>query len=209
LRYGRWWNFPDCPRIKVKSTFPKNFQKLSIARPLARFTDEANLEMKRRADMTMQTNNPAITVNENSRWTKPGTNYLLWTIQALLAALFVFAGGMKLALPIEAMTRQMPLPGWFLRFIGVAEVLGATGLILPWFFGLKRALTPLAASGLVIIMLGATVLTLEGGSIGGVVMPFVVGVLLSLVAYGRWAGLRATAANGEAHLLAAQPSTIV
>jgi len=55
--------------------------------------------------------------------------YALWIVQGLLALLFLFAGGMKLVLPLEAMTQQMPLPlpGWFLRFIGVAEVLGAMG----------------------------------------------------------------------------------
>src|SRR5216117_1876633 len=57
--------------------------------------------------------------------------YALWTIQVLLALLFLFAGGMKLILPIEKMTGSIPLPGWFLRFIGVAEVLGGLGLTLP------------------------------------------------------------------------------
>ena len=61
-------------------------------------------------------------------------NIALWIVQALLAALFLFAGGMKLVMPIEEMTKQMPLPlpGWFLLFTGVVEVLGAVGLILPW-----------------------------------------------------------------------------
>src|SRR5215208_8059169 len=87
-------------------------------------------------------------------------NKVLWTVQGLLAALFLFAGGMKLVLPIEAMAAPVPLPGPFLRFLGVAEVLGAIGLILP---GLRRThtgLTPLAAAGLAIIMTGATVITL-------------------------------------------------
>jgi uncharacterized membrane protein YphA (DoxX/SURF4 family) len=75
-------------------------------------------------------------------------NYLLWTLQAVLAAIFLFAGGMKLLLPIEEMTRQMPLPGWFLRFIGVAEILGAIGLILPCLLRIRPALTPLAAADL-------------------------------------------------------------
>ena len=61
-------------------------------------------------------------------------NIALWIIQALLAALFLFAGGMKLITPIEEMTKQIAMPGWFLRFIGVAEVLGAIGLILPMAF---------------------------------------------------------------------------
>jgi uncharacterized membrane protein YphA (DoxX/SURF4 family) len=112
--------------------------------------------------------------------------YSLWIVQALLAALFLFAGGMKLVLPIEEMTKQMPMPGLFLRFIGVAEVLGAIGLILPGLTRIRPGLTPLAAAGLVIIMIGATVTTLASGEIATVLMPLVVGILCAFVAYGRW-----------------------
>ena len=112
--------------------------------------------------------------------------YILWIIQGLLALLFLWAGGMKLVLPIEAMTEQMPLPGLFLRFIGVAEVLGARGLILPGLLRLWPALTPLAAAGLVLIMIGATVLTLAGGAVAMALFPLAVGLLAAFVAYGRW-----------------------
>ena len=117
--------------------------------------------------------------------------YVLWIVQGLLALLFLFTGGIKLVLPIEVMTEQMPvpLPGPFLRFIGVAEVLGAVGLILPWLLDIQPGLTPLAAAGLVIIMTGATVLTLAGvvpGGVAGALIPLVVGLLSAFVAYGRW-----------------------
>jgi len=112
--------------------------------------------------------------------------YALWIVQGLLALLFLWAGGMKLVLPVEAMTEQMPLPGLFLRFIGVAEVLGALGLILPGLLRLRPALTPLAAGGLVLIMIGATVLTLVGGAVAMALFPLVVGLLAAFVAYGRW-----------------------
>jgi uncharacterized membrane protein YphA (DoxX/SURF4 family) len=69
------------------------------------------------------------------------------------------------ALPIEVLTKQMPLPGLFLRFIGMAEVLGAIGLILPGLLRIRQGLTPLAAAGLVIVMIGATVLTLATGGV--------------------------------------------
>ncbi len=65
--------------------------------------------------------------------------YVLWIVQGLLALLFLFAGGMKLVLPLEALTEQMPQPGLFLRFIGVAEVFGAIGLILPGLLGIRSA----------------------------------------------------------------------
>lgn len=110
---------------------------------------------------------------------------LLWVVQGLLAALFLFAGGMKLVLPIEAMKGPIELPGLFMRFIGVAEVLGAVGLIVPWLTRIKPYLTSLAAAGLVIIMIGATTLSLTYMGIGAAVVPFVVGILATTVAVGR------------------------
>ena len=112
--------------------------------------------------------------------------YALWTIQGLLALLFLFAGGMKLVLPLEEMTKQMPLPGLFLRFIGVAEVLGALGLILPGLVGIRPGLTPLAAGGLIIIMIGATVVTLTSSGVAPALFPLLTGLLLAFVVYGRW-----------------------
>jgi hypothetical protein len=114
-------------------------------------------------------------------------NYALWTIQALLALLFLWAGGVKLVMPIDEMVRQMPipLPGWFLRFIGMVEALGALGLILPGLTGVRPQLTVLAAAGLLVIMIGAVAITLMDGTIGMALIPLVVGVLLAFVAYGR------------------------
>src|SRR5258707_6527366 len=111
---------------------------------------------------------------------------LLWIIQGLLALIFLFAGGAKLVMPIEEMTKQMPLPGLFLRFIGVAEVLGAIGLILPGLLRIRPGLTPLAAAGLVIIMIGATGIGLWAGDVAITVISLVVGLLAAFVAYGRW-----------------------
>jgi hypothetical protein len=76
------------------------------------------------------------------------------------------------------------LPGWFLRFIGTAEIAGAIGLVLPGLLKIKTQLTPLAAGGLTIIMAGAVVLTAEI-AIAQASVPFLVGLLLSAVAYGR------------------------
>jgi hypothetical protein len=112
-------------------------------------------------------------------------NVALWIVQVLLAGLFLFAGGMKLVMPIEEMTKQIALPGWFLRFIGIAEVLGALGLILPGVFGISPRLTPLAAAGLVIIMVGATVITIMIAGGATVFVPIVTGLVAAFVAYGR------------------------
>jgi len=113
-------------------------------------------------------------------------NRALWIVQGLLALLFLFAGGMKLVLPIEELTKQMPLPGLFVRFIAIAEVLGAIGLILPGLLGIRPELTPLAAAGLVIIMVGATVLSFMSGGVVMALVPLVVALLAAFVAYGRW-----------------------
>jgi len=113
-------------------------------------------------------------------------NIALWIVQTLLALLFLWAGGMKLVLPIEEMTKQMPLPGLFLRFIALCEVLGALGLIFPGLLRIRPGLTPLAAAGLAIIMIGAVVTTLMSGDIATALLPLVAGILCAFVAYGRW-----------------------
>ena len=117
-------------------------------------------------------------------------NYILWIVQVLLALLFLFAGGTKLVLPIEVMRsmgspNQILLPGLLVRFIGVCEVLGALGLILPGLFRIRPGLTPLAAAGLVIIMIGATGLTFAGDGAAAALFPLVVVILAAFVAYGR------------------------
>lgn len=120
-------------------------------------------------------------------------SYALWIVQGLLAALFLFAGGMKLVLPIEEMTRQMAMPGAFLRFIGAAELLGGLGLILPGLTAIRPGLTPLAAAGLAIIMVGAIVVSVSLGGVSSALLPAVTLLALLFVAYHRWQGLRADA----------------
>ena len=113
-------------------------------------------------------------------------NKTLWVFQGLMAALFLFAGGVKLVLPLDQLAGPVALPGLFLRFIGAAEVFGAIGLVLPGALRIHTELTPLAAAGLVVIMIGATVVTAMSGSVVGALFPFVVGVCLASISYGRW-----------------------
>ncbi len=70
------------------------------------------------------------------------TTATLWTVQALLAFLFLFAGAVKLIVPVEVMMAQMPLKlsGLFVHFIGVCEVAGALGLVLPGLTRVRREL---------------------------------------------------------------------
>ncbi len=88
-------------------------------------------------------------------------------------------------MPVEELTAQMPLPGLFVRFIGVCEILGALGLILPGLLRIRPSLTPLAALGLVIIMSGAVGVTMVLMDATQALLPLVVGVLAGIVAYGR------------------------
>lgn len=116
--------------------------------------------------------------------------YLLWIIQIILALLFLFAGGTKLVLPIETLQsmgspNQILLPGWFMRFIGVCEVLGALGLIFPLLLGIKPRLTPLAAAGLAILMIGAIALSVAADGLLAGLVPLIVLLLLVFVAYSR------------------------
>ena len=137
-----------------------------------------------------------ITMEQGSgraRANRPIPTYALWIVQGLLTSLFLFTGGMKLIVPLDVLMKQMPipLPGLFVRFLGAAEVLGAIGLILPGLLRIRMVLTPLAACGLFVIMIGATVYTLAGGGGAGALLPPLVGFLLAFVAFGRCSRLSA------------------
>jgi len=113
-------------------------------------------------------------------------NRVLWTAQILIALLFVFAGTMKFIMPPEKMQQgPMVLPLGLIYFVGVCEILGAFGLVLPGLFRIRTDLTPLAAIGLTIIMIGAVTLTVLSMGIGPAIFPAVVGVITALIAYNR------------------------
>ena len=118
-------------------------------------------------------------------------NIALWILQILLALLFLFAGGSKLVIPYDKLMEMaspdaIVLPNWFIKFIGVAEVLGALGLILPGLLRTRQELTPLAALGLTIIMIGAVVTTIMGDGVAMSITPLIFALLCAFVAYGRW-----------------------
>jgi DoxX-like family len=109
------------------------------------------------------------------------SNVTTWSIQGLLALLFLIAGAAKLSMPIQTLATASGLPGAFMKFIGVAEIAGGLGLFLPRLLRLRPYLTALAASGLVIIMVGAVVATIIRQGIAPAVFPFIVGCLLTQV----------------------------
>jgi DoxX-like protein len=123
-------------------------------------------------------------------------NVTLWIIQGLLACLFILTGALKLFAPLAKLQGPVAFPGWFYRFLGFAELSGALGLILPGLLRIQRALTPIAAAGLLLIVTGATVITLETGLGAAMALPpFVTAILTATVAYGRrdWLSQRASA----------------
>ena len=115
---------------------------------------------------------------------KPNTR--LWTAQVVLAALFLFAGVFKLITPTATLETQAHVSGAFIKFISVCETLGAIGLIVPWLTRIRTELTPIAAAGLVIIMIGAVTVSLIQGAGVASAFPGVVGLLAFYVARGRW-----------------------
>jgi hypothetical protein len=130
--------------------------------------------------MTMSKQAPV----EPGRTTSRKTEIALWTLQVLVAALFLFAGPTKLIMPAEELVAQSQFSVAFLRFIGVAETLGALGLLLPGIFRIARGLTSLAAAGLAIIMVGATVITAAAGAAAASV-PFVTALCCAIIAHAR------------------------
>jgi DoxX-like family len=114
-------------------------------------------------------------------------NALLWTLQVLLALFFALASGApKLLVPPEVLPMPIPLSTPFLRFIGVAEVLGALGLILPGLLRRRPGLTPLAGAGLTLLTACATVYQLMAGQPESALFAVGMGLLCAFVAYGRW-----------------------
>ena len=111
----------------------------------------------------------------------------LWTLQGLLAAVFLMAGAMKLVTPAEMMEAQSPLPLALVRFIGLCEVAGAFGLLLPGILRVQTHLTALAATCLAVLMACATVLTPVLMAPDPVMMavPATIGVLAACVAFAR------------------------
>jgi uncharacterized membrane protein len=119
-------------------------------------------------------------------------NTALWILQGVLAAMFLLAGIPKLVMSAAQMTAPGPIqfPVTFIRFIGICEILGAIGMILPGATGIRPGLTPLAAAGLVVIMVGATIVNIVNGMATVAILTIVLGLMAAFVVYGRWWSVR-------------------
>ena len=130
-----------------------------------------------------------------------GLRIALWSAQIVLAIVFALAGGMKVSTPATELAKMAPgFPLAFLRFIGIAELAGAIGIILPALTRIAPVLTPLASSGFVVVMASAAILHLIRGQFGEVVVVIVLGALAYFVAWGRFK--RAPIAPRERHGIA-------
>ena len=114
----------------------------------------------------------------------------LWIAQVLLAAMFLMSGFMKVSQPIDQLSKMLPwtaqVSEGLVRFIGVAEILGALGLILPSLLRIQPKLTPIAAVGLTLVMLFAAAFHISRGETPAIGMNFVLIALAAFVAWGRF-----------------------
>lgn len=119
-----------------------------------------------------------------------GLTTALWVVQGLLALAFLGAGFTKVSLPIDQLATQMSwvshVPAALVRFIAVAELLGAVGLILPAATRILPVLTPLAAAGLALVMALGAATHASIGELAMVVPNFVLLGLAAFVAWGRF-----------------------
>ena len=113
-------------------------------------------------------------------------NVLLWILQLLLAAAFLAHGLLFLFPPASMLELMKPIPTPFRLFLGVAEVLAGVGLTLPGITRIQPWLVSLAAAGIMMIMVGATIFHLRRGEVSSAITTLILLAMASYVAYMRW-----------------------
>ena len=116
-------------------------------------------------------------------------NIVLWVLQVVLGVYFIFVGVNHFILPPglpEAMSWMYELSPTLHYLSGTAEILGGLGLILPGIFKIQTRLTPLAAAGLVLVMIGAMGWHLQRGEMISIFPNLILAALAGFIAYGRW-----------------------
>jgi uncharacterized membrane protein len=112
---------------------------------------------------------------------------VLWTLQVVLAVFFALGSGApKLLIPADQLPMPIPLPQALLWFIGICEVLGGLGLLLPGLSHVRPSLTPLAAACLVVLTICAAAYQLLAHQPESAIFALVIGALAGFVAYARW-----------------------
>ena len=127
---------------------------------------------------------------KNQRTPSKALHITLWIAQGLLAAMFLMAGFMKLTQPLQKLAQMMPwtaqVPETLVRFIGLSELLGAVGLVLPSLLRIKPQLTPWAATGIAVIMLLATFFHISRGETSMIGVNLFIALLAAFIAWGRF-----------------------
>jgi len=114
-------------------------------------------------------------------------NITLWILQVLLALAFLAHGLLFLFPPAEILVLMNELiPTWFRYFLGVVEILAAVGLTIPGLTRIQPRFVSLAAAGLMIVMVAATILHTNRGEVSSAITTAILFVLLTFVAYMRW-----------------------
>jgi len=127
---------------------------------------------------------------EQTQKKRPALNIVLWVLQVLLAFAYLNAGYLKTFRPIEEIAPTIfwapSLPELLVRFIGISELLGAIGLILPALLKIRPQFTALAAAALALVMLLANIFHVARGEFAVLPMTGLLLLLLAFIAYGRW-----------------------
>ena len=117
----------------------------------------------------------------------------LWVAQGLLALAMFGSGTLKTITAREKLMVQMKwvrrFPEWAPRSIGIAEVAGALGIILPWATDILPILTPIAAACLLVLMVGAVKAHVDDDEVTHGIVPAVLGLLALFIATGRYVTL--------------------
>ncbi|AEA44328.1 DoxX family protein [Fluviicola taffensis] len=120
---------------------------------------------------------------------KKTTNVFLWIAQTLLSITLIWAGALKNIQPIEKLELMWPWAGQvspaFVQFTGVIDLLGGIGLIVPALFRIKPILTPIAALGIILLMISASVFHISRGEGTQIGFNIVVAAIAGFIAYGR------------------------
>lgn len=119
-----------------------------------------------------------------------GLNIAIWVAQVVLALMFLMAGFVKTTQPIEQLSATMKwtaqVPSGLVRFVGISEFLGALGLLLPSIFRIKPILTPIAAMGIVTIMVFAIIFHISKGETSVIGVNIFIMLLAAFIAWGRF-----------------------
>jgi len=126
--------------------------------------------------------------NSNEKSSKV-LNVILWIAQALLAVMFLMAGFMKLITPVDQLAAAMPfvatVPEALVKFIGVSEIAGALGLLLPSLLRIKPQLTVLAARALILVMVLALAFHVSRGEFSAIGTNLFIGLIAFFISWGR------------------------